>query len=182
MSNITDQTREDYLHTAAELLSEYHLQKLGYAPESGTYRISCGFARGRQRKDLVVFKREQSTANVNEIFISPHESDTHTVLTLLARGLTKAARDCAHAGSLSADQQTIEGLDKVCEMVELAAGPYPHAAVKKPPKGDTRQLKCSCNDCGAVWRASRKWVDRMNCCPCCVSGNIELDGSTINAA
>lgn len=173
------QTREDYLCSAAELISEYHLAEASLAPESGSYRIACGFARGRQRKELAVFKREQSEAGLNEIFISPYVDDTDAVLTLLAKGLATAARDCSHAGTQARDQAAILGIEKTLKQVRMSVGDYPHAAVKKPATGGTRQLKCECSDCGAIWRTSQKWVESVVACPCCVGGNLILDGDPV---
>jgi hypothetical protein len=54
-------------------------------------------------------------------------------------------------------------------------GTYPHAALHKGKRDGTRQRKCGCYKCGAIWRASIKWVDQMDSCPCCQSENIGLD-------
>ena len=172
------QTREDYLQTAAELISEYHLQDKGLAPEPGSFRVACGFARGKQRKDLAVFKREQSDAHLNEIFISPYVNDTLEVLKLLAEGLAEASADCSTAGKQARREAAITDSTRTAEKVKMAVGDYPHEPIKKPATGGTRQLKCECADpaCGAVWRASSKWVEQMVGCPVCMGAKLILDG------
>ena len=174
------QTREEYLHTAAELLIEYHLDATGFAPDLDGFKVSCGFARGRQRKELAVFKREQSEAGVNEIFISPYVNDTDEALTLLARGLAEASRDCSHSGGQVRREMATKGLQVTLDRIRQAVGDYPHEKIKKPPVGGTRQLKCQCRECGAVWRLSQKWLDAVMACPCCISSKLILDGEEVD--
>ena len=67
-----------------------------------------------------------------------------------------------------------ESLKLKLESIVKELGEYPHKELTPPgPKQKSRQLKLECNDCGAIWRMSRRWMDQATNCPCCKSENIE---------
>ena len=71
-----------------------------------------------------------------------------------------------------AEDYRVEGM----LFAKLLVSPYPHARVLAGRSDTTRQLKLSCNDCGAVWRASAKWAMRMRVCPVCEHHSVVRPG------
>ncbi len=186
------QSRDVWLSKAAQLIYDTLLAPAGFPDpnQSGNgYRVTCGLSQGSRNVRSQCYGIDASDDRVNEIFISPELDDSRQVLLELTWQLSRACDEKARTRySKLADAFNlvqVEGhvmtgttqtpdydLNMVLDLVEQALGAYPHAALRKPPKDGTRQLKVECNDCTAIWRSSAKWVRLMSQCPCCGSINI----------
>lgn len=54
----------------------------------------------------------------------------------------------------------------------------PFAVVRRGQRGKgSRMVKIQCieEECGAVWRMSRKWIATLLCCPCCESSEVVVE-------
>ena len=182
------QSRETYLHESLQ-----HLQRRVFTTHTipADVRITCGWpskgATSKLRRIGECWPRSRSAANVNEIFISPTISDTGEALSILVHELVHAIDDCKNGhgkqfraiaiaagleGKMTATTASPE-LAETLASIQKDIGEYPHAALTPPgPKQKSRQLKLSCDDCGAVWRMAKAWQDKATGCPCCLSDNI----------
>ena len=183
--------RESWLVDAVHTLNRKVFIPAGYEVPDDT-KVTCGWpSRGAiaKRKTLgECWPRSRSAKNINEIFLSPTMDDAVDVLGVLVHELVHAIDDCKHGhkapfrkiavavGLEGKMTSTVAGdaLTAKLEAIQDALGDYPHAELTPPPpKQKSRQLKLECNDCGAVWRMSNKWLSLATCCPCCQSENIE---------
>jgi hypothetical protein len=182
------QSRETYLHESLD-----HLQRRVFTTHTipADVRITCGWpskgATSKLRRIGECWPRSRSAANVNEIFISPTIADTGEALAILVHELVHAIDDCQHGhgkqfraiaiaagleGKMTATTASPELAETLAD-IQTDIGDYPHAALTPPgPKQKSRQLKLSCDDCGAVWRMAKAWQDKATGCPCCLSDNI----------
>ena len=175
------QSRETYLHESLK-----HLQRRVFTSHTipADVRITCGWP----LKDVgKCWPRSHSSGNVNEIFISSTIEDTSEALAILVHELVHAIDDCQHGhgkqfraiaiavgleGKMTATTASPELAETLAD-IQATIGDYPHAALTPPkPKRKSRQLKLSCDDCGAVWRMAKTWQDKATGCPCCPSENI----------
>lgn len=179
-------TREEWLNKATISLTElFELQDLKVPPT----KISCGWpikgaVSKRQRTIGQCFTKACSSANLNEIFISPILSDPLEVLTVVTHELCHAVDDCkSHHGAGFKKMMTAIGLEgKATSTVAGDAlkttfkrfitndlGPYPHQSLdvsKGEKKQSTRLLKAVCPDCGYTIRVTKKWADQgLPLCP-----------------
>lgn len=183
--------REAWLTEASNLILDDIIMDEceGYARPN--FRISIGFPKhSRGGKAIAVcFRKEASTDGVNEIFINPEIDSPVDVLESVAHELIHAVDNCESGhrnffarvaraigleGKLTATYAG-EQLKGVLESYSVLLGQFPHAKmnmdkVRKPDT--TRQLKVECNDCGMIFRTSRKWQVKVQSCPCCESHNI----------
>lgn len=193
-------TREEYLTKAAhKILSDIitkSVRALEYDYPVPTFRVSVGYAPGwragaRRKTMAVCFKKKVSKGGVNEIFVTPENDDVIRVLADLAHELIHAYDDCEsghqgffahvarHIGLEGKLTSTHAGAELTADLRRIAdeLGPYPHRAmqVKGIKKDGTRQLKVSCDDCGMIFRTSRKWMDHVVACPCCGSEALDKE-------
>lgn len=182
-------TREDYLNKGVSKLSPL-FKAQGYdLPE---VRVSCSWPGGGSARKRIgeCWAQKASAAGVNEIFISPTVDDSIKALDILAHELIHAIDDCEHGhrkeftrimraiGLEGKPTATVAGERLHGELVEIAAtlGEYPHKKLTpNGPKQKSRQLKASCNDCGAVWRMSAQWLVQVTVCPVCQSESISIN-------
>jgi len=154
--------------------------------------VSCSWPAGGSPNKRIgeCWSRSASAAGINEIFISPHIDDGVGAIEILAHELIHAVDDCQNGhrkpftqlmkkiGLEGKPTATHAGERLHAEIIEIveSLGEYPHSAVSNPaPKQKSRQLKASCDDCGAVWRMSNKWLELATTCPCCQSESITID-------
>ncbi len=191
-------TRENWLNEATNLLQSgvFKTAKLTIPKD---VKISCGFALGTRKTKATRFltlgvchPRSHSSANVNEIFMSPQNADTIKTLGVLAHELIhaidncknghgKVFRDMAHAIGLEGKMtMTTESPALIVELEKIAQklGKYPHAEIllNARKKQGTRSIKMECTDdhgngCGFSFRTSQKNVDMIQVvtCPACCS-------------
>ncbi len=191
-------TRENWLNEATNLLQSgvFKTAKLTIPKD---VKISCGFALGTRKTKATRFltlgvchPRSHSSANVNEIFMSPQNADTIKTLGVLAHELIhaidncknghgKVFRDMAHAIGLEGKMtMTTESPALIVELEKIAQklGKYPHAEIllNARKKQGTRNIKMECTDdhgngCGFSFRTSQKNVDMIQVvtCPACCS-------------
>lgn len=149
--------------------------------------VSCSWPGGGGNTSKTVgqcWSTSASDAGINEIFISPKIDDSVETLDILVHELCHAVDDCQHGhrrqftaimrsvGLEGKPTSTIAGERLHAELIKIAdkLGTYPHAKLTpNKPKQKSRQLKASCNDCGAVWRMANSWLQLAICCPCCQS-------------
>lgn len=181
--------REEYLIKATTELG-YLFDR--YDLELPPVAVSCSWPGGGSPNKRIgeCWPRSRSAAGINEIFISPAIEDGVGALEILAHELIHAVDDCEHGhkGPFVAMMKKIglEGKptathagerlhEELTEIVELL-GEYPHKKVTPAgPKQKSRQLKASCDECGAVWRMSSKWLELATTCPCCQADSITID-------
>jgi len=181
--------REEYLIKAIVELG-YIFDRYDY--ELPEVHVSCSWPGGGSANKLIgeCWSRSASKAGINEIFISPTIESGDKALEILAHELIHAIDDCKHGhrkefshimkkigleGKPTATRAGERLRGEIAEIVELI-GEYPHSAVRiSAPKQKSRQLKASCDECGAVWRMSNKWLLLAATCPCCRSDEITID-------
>lgn len=181
--------REEYLIKATVELG-YLFDRYGF--ELPAVNVSCSWPGGGSANQRIgeCWPRSLSAAGINEIFISPIIDDAVKALDILTHELIHAVDDCKHGhrkqftqimkkiGLEGKPTATHAGERLHGELVEIVEflGDYPHAKLTPPgPKQKSRQLKATCDDCGAVWRMSRKWLDQACCCPVCTHEEITID-------
>ena len=184
--------REEYLNAATKSLAADVFGPAGYTVPDDV-KLTCGWpSKGAtSAKKMAIgecWPRSRSADKVNEIFLSPIMSDTITVLDVLTHELVHAIDDCKHGhkapfrkiavavGLEGKMTSTVAGeaLTAKLETIRGTLGDYPHGELTPPkPKQKSRQLKLECNDCGAVWRMSRQWMEQAVCCSVCRSENIQ---------
>jgi hypothetical protein len=189
-------TRENWLNEAKNLLQKgvFKTAKLTIPKD---VKISCGFALGTRKTKAsrfltlgVCHPRSHSSANVNEIFMSPQNDDTIKTLGVLAHELIHAIDDCksghgkpfrdmAHAIGLEGKMtMTTESPVLIVELKKIAKklGKYPHAEIllSARKKQTSRNIKIECTDdngngCGFSYRTSRKNFELITnfTCPSC---------------
>ncbi len=189
-------TRENWLNEAKNLLQKgvFKTAKLTIPKD---VKISCGFALGTRKTKAsrfltlgVCHPRSHSSANVNEIFMSPQNDDTIKTLGVLAHELIHAIdncknghgkifRDMAHAIGLEGKMtMTTESPVLIVELKKIAKklGKYPHAEIllSARKKQTSRNIKIECTDdngkgCGFSYRTSRKNFELITnfTCPSC---------------
>lgn len=181
--------RETYLNNAVtELAVLFEAQ--GY--ELPPVNVSCSWPGGGSARTRIgeCWSRAASKAEINEIFISPIIEDSIEALDILTHELIHAVDDCQHGhrkeftaimraiGLEGKPTATHAGERLHAELVIIVEklGTYPHKEMhKQAPKQKSRQLKAECDDCGAVWRMSSKWLSMATACPCCQSDNISIN-------
>lgn len=185
--------REAWLTEAANVILDDVLMPIApHGLERPPFRVSVGWPKGSRGGKTVAqcFKRSVSDDGVNEIFVSPEYVDHGTVLGALTHELIHAIDDCEHghrgpfaamaraAGLEGPLTATKPGVVLGCQLDDLAEllGPYPHGKMTGGRrKQATRQRKCECGECGAIWRASATWAAQFVACPCCQSDSIHCD-------
>lgn len=191
------ENREEWLVNVGQYMAETILQGV---PVPEDWRVSCGWAPGSRKNTLgVCLMRSESEAAVNEIFISPHISDSLTAAGILLHELIHAADDgrSGHRGDFAkwarmagfrsplTELHPSETLRGHLEEVVSVWGDYPHAAIvrRDVKKQTTRMLKVECGDCHLVFRASREALRKVRygagVCPACVRPDLLVNGEPI---
>lgn len=175
--------REEYLEKAIEELKPL-FKRNNY--ELPGVKVTCSWPGGGSARTRIgeCWARAASSADINEIFISPVIDDSVRALDILVHELCHAVDDCQNGhrkpfgriaravgleGKLTA---TVAGEALTAELIKIVEkiGEYPHKALN-PGQGrkkqTTRMIKIECDDCGAVFRMSRQWAAQVNACPCC---------------
>jgi len=181
--------REEYLLKAVVELG-YIFDRYDY--ELPEVHVSCSWPGGGSANKRIgeCWSRSASQAGINEIFISPLIDQGDKALEILAHELIHAVDDCKHghrkqftqimkkiglAGKPTATHAGERLHDEIAQIVELL-GEYPHSKLSPPaPKQKSRQLKATCDECGAVWRMSKKWLEQAAFCPVCGEQHIIID-------
>jgi len=183
--------REEYLGAATKSLAADVFGPAGYTVPDDV-KLTCGWpSKGAtSAKKMAIgecWPRSRSADSVNEIFISPVQADTITVLDVLTHELVHATLDCKHGhkapfrkiavavGLEGKMTSTIAGeaLTAKLEAIRDALGDYPHAELTPPPpKEKSRQLKAECLECGWIGYQSKKFLDKVYRCCCCPSENV----------
>lgn len=187
------ETREAYLTEAAALILDDLIMPAAdvYMTKARpNYRISIGFPKHTRGGKAIAtcFSTEASSDQVNEIFITPEIDNPVAVMEALVHELIHAVDNCesGHRNFFAkvAREVGLEGkLRSTHAGEELAAtlryyaellGEFPHHRMnidQTHVKSGNRQLKVECHDCGMTFRASKKWIDRIDTwtaqCPCC---------------
>lgn len=175
--------RETYLNQAVTELSVL-FQAQGYALPQ--VNVSCSWPGGGSARKRIgeCWPTNASEAKINEIFISPTIADAVKAMDILTHELIHAYDNCEHGhrkeftaimrviGLEGKPTATKAGQRLHGELVVIAdkLGIYPHSKLEpKAAKQKSRQLKAECDNCGAVWRMSKQWLDQAKTCPCCQS-------------
>lgn len=154
-------------------------------------KVSCSWPGGGSARKRIgeCWPRSSSKSGINEIFISPVIDTSVSAIEILVHELIHAIDDCKHGhrkqftaimrdvGLEGKPTATHAGERLHAELVKItdALGIYPHAKLAPvKPKQKSRQLKASCDDCSAVWRMSKQWLDKATCCPVCTSEYITI--------
>lgn len=181
--------REEYLLAAVDHLAPI-FKREGYTLPA--VNVSCSWPGGGSARKRIgeCWPRRASASKANEIYISPVIADSVRALDILAHELCHAVDDCKNghrapftkiARSIGLEGKptaTIAGADLEKELQGIVSklGDYPHKAMTPVrPKQSTRMLKITCDDCGAIWRMSKKYADQVTSCPVCQSESIKLD-------
>ena len=182
--------RETWLNNSIAYLQE---RVFGGIEIPNDVQLTCGWPSvgGKSSKRTRIgecWPRSRSKAGVNEIFISPILDNSVETLGILIHELIHAVDDCKSGHKKAFRDMAIavglegkmtattigESLRLRLESIVKELGEYPHKELTPPePKQKSRQLKLECNDCGAIWRMSRRWMDQATNCPCCKSETIE---------
>lgn len=182
--------REAWLNAAALHIRDLIFRPAGLPEFEHPYRIACGFPKGSRTIAGICCKREMSADGRNEIWVTPRKDDPVDVLSVLIHEMVHALDDCQHGhrgpfavwaraigleGPLPSTEPGTELRDEL-KCIADACGSYPHARLATPDKKPgSRQKKCECRDCAAVWRMAETWRVKVTCCPCCRSRNITRD-------
>lgn len=180
-------TREQYYSAFADILFKTFLTpELGF--EKPPIRIHSGWARGARGSTKILgscYPRIASTDGVNEIFISPTIEDPLVALSTLVHEIVHALDDCKNGhgkpfrriadkvGLLPPMEATRPSpeLSELLEDIASDLGELPDSPMDLPKKATgSRLLKLQCTQCRAIFRASRKVIERMPVpatCPCC---------------
>jgi hypothetical protein len=186
-------TREQWLRHATHHLTT-RFSKAGLTVPR--VRVSCSWPGGGSayRRIGECWPREASKAGVNEIFISPKIDDGARAVSILAHEICHAIDDCQHGhkGPFAAIGRTagLEGKPTQMELtpdvagalnqVLIAAyGPYPHHALDLScqKRQRSRMIRCTCSECGAIWRMSRTVIAGASGglhCPACTNSSVEV--------
>jgi hypothetical protein len=148
-------------------------------------KVSCGFpagVRGGNNKAIgVCWSQRASTGGYIEIFISPVIESSSRVLDILIHELIHAILPDGEGHGSNFRKCAIKlGLEGKMTATTCGAflyntlndwitnlGEYPHASMNtgERKKQTTRMIKHQCNECGAIWRMSRRYTPSI--CPCC---------------
>ena len=175
--------REVYLRKATERLAKSLFTPKGFEVPSDV-RVSCSLpsrrAFGSKKRTIgQCFSRACSTANVNEVFISPTIDDSIEVLATLVHELVHAIDDC-QSGHGKEFGRIARGVGLEGKLTSTTAEPntplhdllskyvkrygeYPHHRIdvtKQEKKQTTRLLKIEC-ECGFKARLSRKVIESI---------------------
>jgi hypothetical protein len=190
-------TREQWLqHAVAMLRADMKTIGIDVPP----VQVSCSWPGGGDSRKRIgeCWPRRASKANINELFISPRIEDGARVLSILAHELAHAVDDCrnGHKAAFAALGARMGLVGKATQMEpppEVSAawaavmtaryGAFPHRTLDKSQspvkKQGTRMLKCTCGECGAVWRLTRKVIDTVQgtmSCPACHEHTVTIEG------
>jgi len=184
------QEREVWLNAAmALMISHVFPSSMGVQLKEHKPRQSCAFPKGSRSAIGQCFMRAASADSVNEIFISPEIEDPLHVLAIQAHEAIHAALDSPRHDSAFGRYARAIGLEgkltattagekllAQLKVIAKACGDYPHAKLTVTAKDKARQLKAECNSplCGAIWRASDKWMRQMTACPVCKDSRITV--------
>jgi hypothetical protein len=154
-------------------------------------KVSVGFPGGGSARSRIgeCWPRVRSSIGVNEIFLNPSMRDVPKLVDVLVHESIHAADDCA-SGHRGFFRKTALAVGLTGKMKSTVAGPelqkWIAEVIAKMPAFDygsldltgrkkqtTRQLKLSCDECGAIWRMSAQWVELVKCCPCCGGNEVE---------
>ena len=187
--------RETYLRKATERFAKLIFKPAGYEVPADV-RVSCSLPSSkafaaRKRAIGQCYSRSCSTANVNEVFVSPTIDDSIQVLGTLVHELVHAIDDCKHGHKKEfvriARAVGLQGkptqctahpntplFDTLTKYVKRF-GEYPHARLdvtKQAKKQTTRMHKVEC-ECGFIYRCSQKALDMIDWCEysCPACGN-----------
>lgn len=187
----TNQTREDWLNQAAELLFSLTLQDIADSNNitRHPFNLSVGAIVGNAKAIGCCFPRSRSEDGINEIFFTPTENDSAQILATMVHELIHALDDCqsGHKGAFAkmARQAGLEGKltathaggalqDTILDIID-ALGAIPHSRLDTSPvkKQGTRALLVECTSCQWRFRITRKHYDTMQThnCQCC--GNFD---------
>ncbi|RKZ80937.1 MAG: hypothetical protein DRQ35_01245 [Gammaproteobacteria bacterium] len=183
--------REQYLNNAAALIYADLIAPAILALSIDnlptlSYQISLGSLAKPTKTLGVCWAKAASSANNNEIFLSPFEDDSHLMLSTLLHELIHAtldnqdghkgrfarlAKQCMLTGKMTATTPTTELLAYFDDVISTL-GKLPHAKLdikKRPNVQKNRQLLVACNCCRFKFRASRTQILSMkydNCLAC----------------
>ena len=185
--------RETWLvEICAALFQDVIAPKMPEGWEIPPIRVSVGFCSNRENSNIAasMLPKEMSGDGINQIFVSPTEENSEIIIGSLAHELCHVTDNglSGHLGhfkklSLAIDligprTATTMGdiLKKQARDLIAAYGDIPHSKVKMEgrKKQTTRMIKITCHaaDCGAVFRASKKYssfIDYTSSCPFCGS-------------
>lgn len=171
-------TREQWLNAFVKA-NRKHFKRVGSDLPSNI-RVSIGFTSSGSRGKAIgeCWSNSQSEDDTFEIFIVPGIDDASRIADILTHELVHAA--AGHkAGHGPKFRKIAVGLGLEGKMTATTAGEewhrwadpilerlgdLPHArlntknGVNGKKKQTTRYLKCECDDCGFVFRASKKWA------------------------
>lgn len=180
-------TREQWLREAVAEIRN----RLQVAVAIPDVNVSCSWPGGGSPKKRIgeCWPRKASAANTNEVFISPKLDDPAHVVQILTHELAHAVDDCVHGhkaafvavaklmGCEGKPTQMTPPADwaaSVAASVIDRVGAFPHRKLDKAASGQkvqkSRQVKCECPACGAIWRMSQQWIDAAEngmWCPVC---------------
>jgi hypothetical protein len=190
------QTREEWMNSFARLCRP-KFEEIGY-PLPENVRFSIGFpstgAKGKRIGEC--WASTASKDNVFEIFVTPFMGDTSRIADIQVHEMVHAAvgldkkhgpvfKKCATKLGLEGKMTaTVAGPEfhKWAGPLLDKLGPIPHAELQGMTNGrkaDTnRHIKCECDECGTIFRMSRKAIDAIDAdlglrCPNPVcSGNV----------
>jgi len=184
--------RETFLETAVDQELRPMFKEAGY-PLPKKIKVTCGWpskSAGRSSKQRIGECWDKSASKVGnvEIIISMALDNTAQVLDVLIHECVHAAvgNACGHKGPFRTLAMTLglEGkmtattagveLSKKINAMKKRLGKYPHSAIdfSNRKKQSTRMIKVTCvdDDCGMVFRTSKKWVEYSGGgmdCPIC---------------
>jgi hypothetical protein len=182
--------RETYLEDATDAMRP--MFKAVGAPLPKKIKITCGWpskSAGRSSKRRIgeCWAPGASAAGNVEIIISMVIEDSFAALEILIHELVHAAdgnvnghkgpfRKIALAlgleGKMTATNAGPE-LAKEIKALVKTLGKYPHSAIdfSNRSKQTTRMVKVKClsDECGMIFRTSRKWLDGLLNCPACAA-------------
>lgn len=192
-----DPTREEWLQRAVGLILP-HLKELGYEP-TGLVKTSLSIFQ-KKRKSITwgfCFHASASEGGYREIFINAELTDVRKILGVLVHELGHAClKDgvghrnpfkvfCEKVGfQFEKAEHADDGILfwKWCAPIAKELGAFPHKKLLGLPEGgkkkqSTRLIKCECEDCGFVFRATRKWLedkDALQCPDAACGGRVDF--------
>jgi len=193
MTNKLD--RETWLTEIAQFILDDIIAPHCELPDTG-FRISIGFPSGKPSKVAAqCWKHEASADGVNEIFVSPTQSDSISILAALAHELVHYSDNCVSGhqnhfarvaraigleGKLTATVAGNTLKSRLQQYVDLL-GPIPHASLDATKSGKTKQgtrmIKVACSDCGFAFRTTTKHIEAMQYhdCLACETGSLKAE-------
>lgn len=184
-------TREEWLNDAANLIYDYFLQDVCENRHKPVIKFSFTAPSKKGRVLGLTYAKEDTNANVNEIFISAHVKDAEQAILVLTHELIHALDNCEshHRGYFARVAKRVGFLtpltklnpsDDLKDLAQLIADdlpPLPNDGIKtgheKTQKN--RNLSCTCTGCEYKFRTTKKWIVELYknidnaICPLCFS-------------